>query len=110
GPAFWFTRPVRQLGRPLRAPLVLVIENGQAAAETLADWLSTDGLEVLRAETGEAGLAIAEKRKPAAICLDVALAGEPDGWQVLGRLKEDATTATIPVVVCAPSTGYDHAS
>src|SRR5207249_558195 len=48
--------------------------------------------------------------EPDAVCLDVALAGEPDGWQVLTELKGDPETAAIPVVVCAPGNGSEHAA
>ena len=39
------------------------------------------------------------------ICLDISLAGELDGWQVLTRLQANQVTAHIPVLVCSGETG-----
>ena len=110
GSTFWFTLPVRQVERRVAPPTVLVVENDAAAAETLTDWLSADGVEVTRAATGKTGLRLAREVGPDAVCLDVGLTGEPDGWQVLTELKGDPETASIPVVVCTPGNSSEHAS
>jgi CheY-like chemotaxis protein len=48
--------------------------------------------------TGEAGLASARRRPPAAIVLDVLLPGA-DGWEILRQLKADDELAAIPVII-----------
>jgi DNA-binding response OmpR family regulator len=55
-------------------------------------------LEVLAAGTGTEGLELARTRRPAAVLLDLDL---PDlhGGEVLRRLRADAATAPIPIIV-----------
>jgi CheY-like chemotaxis protein len=61
------------------------------------------------AATGEDALARARVERPRLICLDITLAGELDGWQVLSRLKADPATADVPVVICTAGNGRDTA-
>jgi CheY-like chemotaxis protein len=55
------------------------------------------GLRVLTASSGEEGIAVAAAELPDAILLDAMMPGL-DGQQTLRRLKDDAATASIPVV------------
>lgn len=77
---------------------VLVIEDDPSAVRLLREYLEADGYVVRVAPTGEAGLAAARERPPAAIVLDVLLPGI-DGWEVLRRLKADDQTQAIPVII-----------
>jgi signal transduction histidine kinase len=77
-------------------PRILVIDDDAASRYVLRRWL--DGrYQVDEAENGQDGLRLASSR-PAAIFLDVVM---PDltGFEVLERLKADAGTREIPVVV-----------
>ena len=60
--------------------------------------------------TGEEALAHIAQHRPDAICLDMTLAGELNGWDVLSRLKESPLTAGIPVVICTAGNGRADAS
>jgi PAS domain S-box-containing protein len=80
------------------APLVLVIDDDAAAREMLQRMLRKEGYRVATASGGEEGLRIALEEIPDVITLDVLMAGM-DGWGVLSRLKADARTRDIPVVV-----------
>ena len=55
-----------------------------------------DGLQVLSAEDGPAGLKLAAKKPPSLILLDWMMPGM-DGLEVLAQLKEQGKTAWIPV-------------
>ncbi len=79
-------------------PLALVIEDYPATHKLLVDWLSEAGLATASAYDGEEGLGQARQLRPRLIVLDVQLP-RLDGWQVLMALKQDAATASIPVVV-----------
>ncbi|MEO5511875.1 MAG: response regulator [Longimicrobiales bacterium] len=77
---------------------VLVIDDDGVAREMLTRMLSKEGYRVLLATSGEEGLRMALEERPDVITLDVLMAGL-DGWGVLTRLKADAATADIPVLV-----------
>ena len=79
-------------------PRVLIAEDDDEFARTLAGDLVAAGYRVSRARTGEEALAIARREQPAAVTLDLVLPGL-DGWQVLQALKSEPETRTIPVIV-----------
>ncbi|MCU0566664.1 MAG: response regulator [Oculatellaceae cyanobacterium Prado106] len=77
---------------------VLLIEDDEDLREIFQVTLSAiAGLEVLLAESGQVGLAIARSRLPDAILLDVMMPGM-DGTEVLRHLKSDAVTRETPVI------------
>jgi DNA-binding response OmpR family regulator len=59
--------------------------------------LEAEGMEVLEAADGEAGLALARSERPDVVLLDVMMP-TMDGWQVAERLFEDEVTSQIPLV------------
>lgn len=77
---------------------ILVIEDEDEAFATIENELRGAGFLVVRARTGEEGLALAHATQPAAITLDIILPGVA-GWKVLEMLKGDAKTRDIPVVI-----------
>jgi signal transduction histidine kinase/DNA-binding response OmpR family regulator len=108
GSTFWFELPV---GATQRAggTKVLIVEDDPAAATLLCDYLG-DEFSCRVTATGEEGLRLAQEEVPDLVCLDIRLAGELDGWEVLASLREDPATANIPVVLCtALNTGRDRA-
>jgi putative two-component system response regulator len=79
-------------------PLVLVVEDDDGARELLRSYLSGAGYRVAAVADGPSGLQQARALRPAAILLDVLLPGL-DGFAITRRLKAEARTATIPVVL-----------
>ena len=112
GSTFWFElpSPSSSNGRRDERPVVLVIEDDPQAASLLAHYLLVADYAVVTTVTGEEALAHVAKHRPDAICLDMTLAGELSGWDVLSRLKEDPATSTIPVVICTAGNGRADAS
>jgi len=80
------------------APLALVVEDDDMAAELIRAQLAGDGIEMLRARSAEEGLQLAAERRPDLFTVDILLPGM-DGWEMLQRLKQNAQFADIPVVV-----------
>lgn len=75
---------------------VLVIEDEDAIRIPLVDALHDEGLDVLEAEDGDTGLALALREDPDVILLDLMLPG-CDGFELLRRLRRDR--CTTPVVI-----------
>jgi two-component system alkaline phosphatase synthesis response regulator PhoP len=59
--------------------------------------LEAEGMQVLEAGDGPAGLAEARSSRPDVILLDVMMPGL-DGWAVAEELVDDASTQDIPIV------------
>lgn len=76
--------------------VILIIEDDPVFARILADMVRRKGYRVLAAADGESGLQLAAKHSPTGILLDVMLPGM-DGWTVIERLKENASTRHVPV-------------
>jgi two-component system alkaline phosphatase synthesis response regulator PhoP len=59
--------------------------------------LEAEGIDVLEAADGPAGLEKARAERPDVILLDVMMPGL-DGWRVAEELLDDSATAQIPIV------------
>lgn len=80
----------------MKARILLIEDNAQN--RYLARFLlEQNGYEVIQAETGPAGLALAAKEQPDLILLDIQLPGM-DGHSVARALKADPALKSIPVV------------
>ena len=77
---------------------ILVVEDESALQKAMSDVLTQEGFEVVSALDGEAGLRLAQEKKPNLILLDLILP-TMNGFEVLEALKKDATTRSIPVIV-----------
>ena len=59
--------------------------------------LEAEGMEVIEAEDGTAGVELARSERPDVILLDVMMPGM-DGWEVLQALQSGEGTSEIPIV------------
>jgi len=59
--------------------------------------LEAEGLDVIEAEDGPAGLDKARSGRPDVVLLDVMMPGL-DGWRVAEQLLEDSNTRDIPII------------
>ena len=87
-------------------PLVLVIEDDKHAGDSLTSDLRQAGYRVARAQSGEQGLALAQRLQPDVITLDVLLPDQ-DGLKVLSQLKASPETKAIPVVIVSITEGRE---
>lgn len=79
-------------------PLVLLVDDCVVLHRLLTLRLSAESLEVIVADSGEKGLALAKEYHPALILLDLEMPGM-DGFEVLRVIKEDADLRDVPVIV-----------
>jgi two-component system cell cycle response regulator len=77
---------------------ILVVDDIDANVRLLQAKLAAEYYEVLTASDGPSGLIVAAEQKPDIILLDVMMPGM-DGFEVCRRLKDDAATRHIPVVL-----------
>lgn len=80
------------------AKKILIIEDDKFVRELISQKLVEEKFEVYEVEDGEEGLKKAETEKPDLILLDLILP-EIDGFEVLSKLKENSTLASIPVII-----------
>jgi CheY-like chemotaxis protein len=77
---------------------VLVIDDEPDVRWLIRMSLERAGHEVIVAEDGLRGVALAQRQRPAIIVLDLMMP-VMDGYSVLAELAKDARTANVPVVV-----------
>ena len=75
---------------------ILIVDDDPAIVELVAETLA--GHEILTANNGSDGLALAREKLPNLIILDVSMP-KLSGTVVCGRLKSDPATAHIPVIM-----------
>ncbi|MDR3440923.1 response regulator [Telmatospirillum sp.] len=82
---------------PSSDDVILVIEKNDAFAQMLCDMTRQRGFKALRAASGDAGIELAARCRPAGILLDAGPAGKGDGIEVVEALKKNPATRSIPV-------------
>jgi CheY-like chemotaxis protein len=76
---------------------ILYVEDNEDNVYMLASRLRRRGFNVVAAEDGARGLAVARDERPDLILMDLSLPGL-DGWEATRRLKAMPETAGIPVI------------
>jgi DNA-binding response OmpR family regulator len=77
---------------------ILVAEDEKQIADMIAFKLTNSGHQVIRAEDGEQAMKLAKRDIPDLIMLDAMMPGL-NGFEVLRRLKLDATLRSVPVIM-----------
>jgi DNA-binding response OmpR family regulator len=85
---------------------VLVVDDEEGIRVLCRVNLELGGYEVLEAADGFTALEVTRTQRPDLIFLDIMMP-RMDGWEVLQRLKEDAATASIPVVLLTARTSEE---
>jgi CheY-like chemotaxis protein len=97
---------------------VVVVDDNQDAAESLAMLLGMSGHEVRVAFDGPAGLALAQEYAPDIMLIDIGLPGM-DGYEVARRVREQEQGRRALLIAatgygqsedraCSSSAGFDH--
>jgi len=87
--------------------LILVVEDNEKSRKLVRDVLTFKGYEIIEAETGEAGVRLAQERRPSLILMDIRLPGI-DGIEALGQLRAEPATREIPVLAMTASVMTEH--
>jgi len=77
---------------------VLVVEDEPLISEMITKSLRLEGYAVESATTGEEGLKKVKETNPDLVLLDVLLP-KIDGWEVLTRLRDDAKSRSLPIIM-----------
>ncbi len=77
---------------------ILVIENDEEVRNTIGQYLSSRGNNVLFAVDGTESLEKAKNHQPGIIVLDIMLPGK-NGWDILRELKISESTKEIPIIL-----------
>lgn len=75
---------------------ILIVEDVEFNKDLLVQLLEDD-YEIVTADDGAAGLALAAREKPDLILMDLSLP-VIDGWEATRRLKADPVLTNIPVI------------
>ncbi len=78
---------------------ILVVDDLEANRRLLEARLTSDYYDVLTARRGEEAVQLAKREKPDLILMDVMMPGGIDGYEACRRLKAQAETRHIPVVI-----------
>ena len=80
------------------SPRILVVDDQRANVEMMAGVLRARGYEVLTALDGESALEHVRAARPDIVVSDILMPGM-DGYEMCRRLRADAATALLPVVL-----------
>jgi PAS domain S-box-containing protein len=90
-------RSIVAMGRGVKKPLILVVDDEVPARELLASYLDSEYRTVL-AESGAEAVKKAHQLRPDAITLDVLMAGG-NGFETLVELRKSPETDNIPIII-----------
>ena len=77
---------------------ILVVDDSPTELYKLTGMLEKHGYEVLKAENGADGVALARQEKPDAVLMDIVMPGL-NGFQATRQLTKDPETNHIPVII-----------
>jgi two-component system alkaline phosphatase synthesis response regulator PhoP len=83
---------------PPRLGRILVVEDEQDVADLIRYNLTREGYDVRVTPSGADALRIAREARPELILLDV-MVPQLNGWEVCRRLKQDAETRGVPIIM-----------
>jgi len=79
-------------------PRVLIVDDSPTETFTLKTMLEEGGFEVLEADNGADGVALAREELPDVVLMDIVMPGL-NGFQATRQLTKDSSTSHIPVII-----------
>jgi len=80
-------------------PKILFIEDDNSFLSAYSKKFQLEGFEVVPVNSAQLALSIIKEHKPDCIVLDIMLAGNLNGFDILEAIKRDELFKNIPVVV-----------
>lgn len=77
---------------------ILIVDDKERNVREIEQWLFAEGYSVIRANSGRQALNLVDKEKPDLVIVDVLLP-DIDGQTVCRRIKEEESTALLPVIM-----------
>lgn len=77
---------------------ILIVDDSPTELHKLTDILEKQGHQVLKADNGADGVALARQEKPDAVLMDIVMPGL-NGFQATRQLAKDPETSAIPVII-----------
>ena len=77
---------------------VLIVDDSPTEMYKLTGMLEKHGHQVLKAENGADGVALATEQKPDAVLMDIVMPGV-NGFQATRQLSKNPETSHIPVII-----------
>lgn len=94
----------------MSAKTILVIDDDIDLVEIIRVTLEREGFDVIDAQSGERGLAVALEKRPDLILLDVMMSQVDEGFQTAYALRQDERTGETPILMLTAvtdRTGFD---
>ena len=88
-------------------PTILLVEDNEDNRIVYSTILRHFGFEVLEATSGEAGVEMALRSRPALVLMDIGLPGM-DGFEATARLRDAEETRDIPVIALTAHALPEH--
>jgi len=79
------------------SPTILIVEDFDDTRLMMKMWLTRNGYRVLEAETGEEGVAMAQRERPDLIIMDMMMPGM-NGLDATQLIRQDRTLRRTPIV------------
>jgi len=87
------------------APSVVVFNDDETFLDLMQALLHDEGFDVATRRDWDDGHDFVKSRRPDLIVMDIVRNLREVGWTMFDTLKDDPSTATIPVIVCTASPG-----
>jgi len=79
-------------------PRVLIVDDSPTETYKFKEILEKNGFEIISADNGADGVAVARQEKPDVVLMDVVMPGL-NGFQATRQLKQGSETKHIPVII-----------
>ena len=88
-------------------PLILIVDDNLDAREMYGMYLEHEGFRWAEAANGQDAIEKTRDAQPSLILMDATMPGM-DGWEAARRLKQDAETRDIPLIMLTAHAFQEH--